>query len=201
TNPLPCGGGFTLIREFRFDETAAVFGARLLFRAAWCYLQRDTGRDEVARLLLEPPPSAAGLGLSSSLTAAAQFSTAAQFSADLTLQHLPAIFRMARALAPGDPLLAALRELAGWFPLSGIGIQPADPQDFPAIDSGTWENLQAHPGLRQLFLDRILSARARHWLKHPDITLAIRHSLGEYATDLAPSFDLPVPLSEKIGPV
>lgn len=174
-----------------FDEPAALRGARLLFRAAWCYLQRDTGKDEVARLLLES-------SLTSSQIPPSTHSASAQFSADLTLQHLPALFRMAQVLAPGDPLLAALRELAHEFPLSGIGIQPADPDTPPSADPEAWENLHAHPGLQQLFLDRILSSQARPWTKHPAVAQALRHTLGEYARELAPTLEPPgVPASEK----
>ncbi|MDB6135793.1 MAG: hypothetical protein JWM59_4036 [Verrucomicrobiales bacterium] len=158
-----------------FDETAARRGACLLFRTAWCYLNRDTGREEVARLLLDP---AAHPGDSAT----------AQFSADLTLQHLPAVLRMAQALSPGDPLLSALRSLARLFPLSGVNIHPEKPPTQEMPPAATWGNLQSHSGLRQLFLDRILITRAGHWLDHPETSLAIRHSLGEHRQTLAPAF-------------
>lgn len=158
-----------------FDKTAARQGACLLFRAAWCYLNRDTGKEEVARLLLDP-------------AAHPDDSAAAQFSADLTLQHLPALFRMAQALSPGDPLLAALRRLARLFPLSGVNIQPEKPPAQGMPPAAAWGNLQSHSGLRQLFLDRILITRAGHWLDHPETSLALRHSLGEHRQTLAPAF-------------
>ena len=68
-----------------FDESAARHGAILLLRAAWFYLHRDSDAAAVTRAFSEPPPGPP--------------SPAALFSADLTLQHLPSLFRMAQALA------------------------------------------------------------------------------------------------------
>lgn len=149
--------------ELPFDEDAARQAAVVLFRAAWCYLHRDTPAAEVAKLLQPPPPE--------TLTAAAQF------SADLTLRHLPALHRIALALAPGDPLLAALRALAAACPLSSPGFSP-DENFPPSADPLAWARLQEHPGLRQLFLDRVAAHADRAWMEIPDIAAAIAHALG-----------------------
>lgn len=154
------------------NESAALHGTRLLFRAAWCYLQRDTGKNEVTMLLQEESIAAPD--------------PAWQFSADLALCYLPAVFRMAQALAPGDPLLTALRNLAFHYPLSGTAIPPEN--DIPAADLTAWENLQSHSGLQQLFLDRILITHARHWLNHPPTAQALHHTLGQYPQPFAPAF-------------
>lgn len=157
-----------------FHLHAALHGARLLFRAAWCYLQRDIGKNEVTTLLGTDSP--------------APTDAAWQFSADLTLRHLPAVFRMAQALAPGDPLLAALRNLAFHYSLSGYGIPPENETAIPSVEPAAWEALQSHPGLRQLLLDRILASGSRHWLNHPETALALRHTLGGYPKEYAPAF-------------
>lgn len=164
-----------------FDEAAARHGAVLLFRAAWCYLHRDTPAREVTRLLHPTPPTP-----SENLTAAAQF------SADLTLRHLPALHRIALALAPGDPLLAALRSLAAAYPLSSPGFSP-DENFPPSADPDAWAILQNHAGLRQLFLDRVLAHADRAWMENAAIAAALTHSLGLHARTLAPH--LPADLS------
>lgn len=196
-----------------FDEASARLGARLLFRAAWCYLQRGLSREEVARLLSAQPPflrkEVPALSIPSIRSTApptpppllkdtrsytevvdANAAGAALFSTDLCLRHLPAIFRMAQTLSPGDPLLRALQALAAPFPLSGIGIATGT-NDFAAPD--TLAVIFGHPGLRQLFLDRILAARSRDWLHHPQVAEALHQTLGSHAHALASGF-LPTPL-------
>lgn len=164
-----------------FDEAAARHGAVLLFRGAWCYLHRDTPAREVTRLLqpTSPPQSETP-------------SAAAQFSADLTLRHLPSLHRIALALAPGDPLLAALRALAAAYPLSSPGFSP-DENSPPSADPEAWDHLQNHAGLRQLFLDRVLAHADRAWMENPAIAAALIHSLGLHSRNLAPH--LPADLS------
>ena len=154
-----------------FDEPAARLGATLLFRAAWLYLHRDSTADDVTRLLTAAVPAFPN--------------AAAQFSADLALQHLPALFRMAQALAPGDPLLAALRQLAAHVPLSAVGLPPEENSP-PSADPAAWAALQEHPGLHQLFLDRIVLRQAREWLVFPNVSTALQDSLGACVRELAP---------------
>lgn len=154
-----------------FDEAAALHGATLLFRAAWCYLHRDSTAAEVTQLLHLPTTG--------------PLDAAAQFSADLTLQHLPSLHRMAQALAPGDSLLPALQQLAQTFPLASPGLLFPD-KNLPAPESGTWNILRSHPGLWQLFLDRVLQRQDRLWQAHPDVLPAVHHALGAHAKALAP---------------
>ena len=143
-----------------FDEKSARRGAVLLFRAAWCYLHRDS--------------------------TAADATASSQFSADLALQHLPGVFRLAQALAPGDPLLAGLRHLAARFPLSSPGMPPEE-NTSPAADPAAWAALQSHAGLHQLFLGRVVLLRSPAWLAVPHVAAALRRSLGSWARELAPS--------------
>jgi len=159
-----------------FDAPAACHGAVLLFRIAWCYLNRDQDAATVARLLSLPSP--------------AHPTAAAQLSADLALQHLPALYRMAQALAPGDPLLTALQSLARRWPLSGMGIPAPLPGEPPVPVPEAWEALQQHSGLWQLFLDRLVRAKATAWLRNSRVSSALQRSLGAYAGECAPGFSV-----------
>jgi hypothetical protein len=155
-----------------FDGTAARHGAILLFRSAWCYLHRDSQASEVTQLLCAPLPW--------------EPTAAAQFSADLALQYLPALFRMAQVLSPGDPLLPALRHLSNLLPLGSVGFPPQD--NVPAgAGPRAWQALRSHPGLWQLFLDRAVQRHDRAWLVHPDVADGLRHALGAYLQELAPA--------------
>ena len=154
-----------------FDAAAAAWGAKLLFRAAWFYLDRESESDQVAAMLAEPMPGAA--------------TPAAVFSADLTLQWMPGVFRLARTLAPGDPLLIALRKLAVALPLSGVGVEPEMEAVLPVLTS-----LQAHAGLWQLFIDRVVQSNARWWLRVPSVRDALQQVAGAFPQELVPALDL-----------
>ena len=95
-----------------FDGAAARAGARMLFRAAWCLLVREVSAEEVEELLGGaelPEPGAA-----------------AQWSVDVALRWLPDVERLARGLAPGDPLLWALVRVAERWPWSGCPLYASD---------------------------------------------------------------------------
>lgn len=165
-----------------FDETAARYGAQMLFRAAWFYLHRDAPEQHVVTLLADPLPGGP--------------SATALFSADLTLCYLPDLHRIARTLAPGDPLLAALQRMADALPLSGAGLPPEN--DAPRHpQAAAWRSLLTHPGLWRLFTDRIIAASARWWLPHGEVRQSLRRVAGSFAAELVPAFDLsePAPLT------
>jgi hypothetical protein len=158
-----------------FDEAAARRGTTMLFRAAWFYLHRDAAAAQMSALLEEPLP--------------APVTAAALFSADLTLRYLPEVHRLARTLAPGDPLLAALQAMAEAQPLSGAGIPPAE-DGTRTPDAAAWSAMRAHPGLWRLFIDRVIHANARWWLAREDVRETVRHATGAFARELVPTFDL-----------
>ena len=158
-----------------FDESAARLGATLLFRAAWFYLQREEDAARIATLLHAGP--------------AAPRTPAAMFSADLALRCLPDIFRIVSTLTPTDPLVPALQWLAAEFPLSGAAVPPAEGAPFAPPPPAVWAALHAHPGVRRMFVDRILAAKARWWLAFPEIRQAARDAGGAYRAELLPDFD------------
>lgn len=71
------------------------------------------------------------------------------WSADLTLRHLPHLFRLARHLSNADPLVEEMKKIAANWPVSSVGI---DGLEYLRIDS-----FVDHPGLRRLYADRIIS--------------------------------------------
>jgi hypothetical protein len=72
------------------------------------------------------------------------------WAADLTLRHLPTLFRFARHLSNADPLVGEMKKIATNWPLSSVGIDGLEKLD---IDS-----FVDQPGLRRLYADRIISA-------------------------------------------
>lgn len=167
-----------------FDEAAARWGAAMLFRAAWFYLHRDAPEPELLALL--------------SVTLPVPLSAGAMFSADVALRWLPDIHRMALALAPGDPMLALLQNIAAAHPLSCAALPPPEGKA-RTPESAAWQCLRAHPGLWRLFIDRVIAANARWWLHLPEVRAAIREAAGAYAKELVPALDLSEP-SPDIAP-
>jgi hypothetical protein len=161
-----------------FDESAARYGAQMLFRAAWFYLHRDATEAHVVTLLADSLPGGP--------------SAAALFSADLTLRYLPDLHRIARTLAPGDPLLGALQRMADALPLSGAAMPPDEDAPRQPL-TAAWQAICDHPGLWRLFIDRVIATSARWWLARPEVRAALRRTAGAFAAELIPAFDLSEP--------
>jgi len=153
-----------------FDGVAARAGARVLFRAAWCLLVREVSAEEVEELLdgVEMPAPCA----------------AAQWSVDVVLRWLPDVERLARGLAPGDPLIGALVRVAERWPLSGAGMR-REVVGRGMVDGAAWEAMRGHEGLWQLFLDRVMVSRAEWWLADEEVRAAAERSLGEWRGETA----------------
>lgn len=158
-----------------FDEKAALWGATHLLRAAWFYLDRESEPSEIERLLLSPP--------------SIPMDAAAIFSADLALRYLPDIHRLAKTLAPGDPLTEALQNFAWKMPFSAVGIPPSDIADFNP-DETSCSVIRSHSGLFGIFIDRIIQTNSSWWLDQPGIRDGIQTALGVYSRELAPSLNL-----------
>jgi MoxR-vWA-beta-propeller ternary system domain bpX4 len=158
-----------------FDSGAARWGAKILFRAAWFYMDRESDPSLVASLLAEPLPM--------------HPTPPVLFSLDLALQSLPEIYRLAQTLAPGDPLLVALRSLALRLPFSGVGIEQAE-NGAPLADPAAWSALISHSGLWQIFIDRVIRAKAHAWLGHESVRDAVVRVGGAFPQDLLPALDL-----------
>jgi MoxR-vWA-beta-propeller ternary system domain bpX4 len=71
------------------------------------------------------------------------------WSADLTLRHLPNLFRLARHLSNADPLVGEMKKIAANWPLSSVGID--------GLENLRIDSFVDHPALRRLYADRIIS--------------------------------------------
>lgn len=158
-----------------FDESAARWGAMTLFRAAWFYLHRDAEATDLSSLFSESMPK--------------PLSAEALFSVDLTMRYLADLFRIAKTLAPGDPLLDGLQHLAESLPLSGAGIETQE-NETRCEQSNAWLALKSHPGLWQIFIDRIIRSHARWWLPVPCVREAVQRAAGAFSLELIPALDL-----------
>jgi hypothetical protein len=99
------------------------------------------------------------------------------YSADLTFRFLPDVWRLTKEAAEGDPLVTTVRQLAGRWPLSSVGM-PDLPA--PAIDG-----IAEHPALLALYVDRIIQRRDRSRLSDPRLREAFLAAIGAHR-ELAP---------------
>lgn len=146
-----------------FHPHAAQWGAHLLFRASCLVAFRDLGENDIARWLRGTAMPDAD-------------DPAAHFSADLSLRHWAALYRMARALSEDDPLVKEMERIALVAPLAAPGMhRQADAS----------HSLFLHAGLAQLFAERALERADTACLAIPAIHSLLRSKLGNYAVELS----------------
>jgi hypothetical protein len=122
-----------------FDASTAVAAGRVLYRAAWYYLNPNE------------PVDAAGLAMPGDPGTPSQ-----HLSADLVFRYLPALHRRVRALRPGDELAGWLAELLRRWPLSGV---LGDVEDGPLVAP----DFAGHAGLRLLYAERLAAHEKAGW--------------------------------------
>jgi|ERR1051326_146148 hypothetical protein len=139
-----------------FLPEAALWAATLLYQICQFIVCRDIGEAQITAAFATECPVSRG--------------PATDWSADLTLRHLPALFRLTRHLSNGDPLVQELKTLAAVWPLSSVGV-PDLPQ--PNLDS-----FIDHPALVRLYADRIIAAGDTSRLGNSFIDELLRVNLG-----------------------
>lgn len=148
---------------------AARWAAGTFYRACQLLVCRDVSAAVTAAALAVPCPVAR--------------SAETDYSVDLTFRHLPALLRMAWRVASADPLVASLLQLAHAWPLSSVGADGLEPSALAALDP-----ILAHPGLRQLYVDRVLRHLDIARLHDPRVRDAVDSTLGLHAETLSPAF-------------
>lgn len=137
---------------------AALWAAATVYRSCQFLVYREVSAENVRNTLSRPCPRAPDPGVC--------------YSVDLTFRYLPDILRLARGIAPDDPLNKHLVALARHWPLSSVGAGDLGPVDISAF----W----ADRSLRQLYVDRVLSRRDRSRLRNEEVLEPMRAALGVY---------------------
>jgi hypothetical protein len=119
-----------------FSLPASLWAARLFYQLCQFAVCRDIGEECIAAACESPCPETRTPGT--------------EWSADLTIRHLPNLFRFARHLSNADPLVNQMRLIATAWPLSSVGV--------PGLGQVQIDSFIAHPALRRLYADRILAA-------------------------------------------
>lgn len=111
------------------------------------------------------------------------------YSVDLTHRFLPDVEKFARSAAERDPLLTHLKERARQWPLSSVGMSD--------IDELTIDGFADHPGLMQMYADRILAREDVARLADERVRRQIESSLGIFS-ELAPAIASALSASQKV---
>jgi len=141
------------------DLSVAVWAGTILYRGCQLAIYRELDAGAIDELLALPCPDAEP--------------ASRHFSADLAFVFLPDLLRQAVRAAADDPLVTRLNGLAAQWPLSSVGIAKIEPQHVNEV--------AAHPGLLQLYVDRILVKQDWPRLAHPAVRTAAQASLGAFA--------------------
>jgi hypothetical protein len=146
-----------------FSAEAALWGARLFHQLCRFVVCRDIGEAQI--------------NAACAITCPAPRTPATDWSVDLTLRHLPGLFRIARHLSNGDPLVEHMKRIAAEWPLSSVGI--------PGLEKVRLDSFIGVPALRRLYADRIIAAADDSRLGDARLDDLIRGDLGVHR-DLAP---------------
>ena len=156
----------------QFSPEAALWAARLVYHLCQFTVCRDIGEEWITAVCRGACPVAR--------------SSETDWSADLTLRHLPKLFQLARHLSEGDPLVQHLQQIAIAWPLSSVGIG--------GLEKLSLESFIEHPALRRLYVDRIVAADDTSRLNDSRVRDLLRADLGIHH-ELAPT------LASKLYPV
>lgn len=148
-----------------FDVDAALWAAGYIYRIVQLAMLREAGKQDIIRWLTPypSPPTAANI-----------------YSADLCLRYLPDLLSLSKGIAPDDPLVQQIREIAMQWPFSSTGMNLPATGDISAII--------ASPPLLQAYADKIIATRDQNRCTHPAIQAIVTASLGNYASILWPDY-------------
>jgi hypothetical protein len=146
---------------------AALWAATSYYRACQLAVYRDLDAGAIDELMSAPCPDSRPPTPDSR-------SAARHWSVDLVFRFLPDLVKHASAASQQDPLVEKLRGWAGEWPLSSVGMANVAPQHE--------EEIATHPGLLQLYVDRIMAKKDWTRLTHPAVREAVRRSLGAHGS-------------------
>lgn len=155
------------VRRLEFPGTppelfvpAAMWAAAAYYRACQLAVYRDLDAGAIEELLGAECPTGEP--------------AARHWSVDLVFHFLPDLVKHATAASQQDPLVKKLREWAGAWPLSSVGM--------PGVAPLHEDEIATHAGLLQLYVDRIMAKKDWSRLTHPAVRDTVRRSLGAHGS-------------------
>jgi hypothetical protein len=145
-----------------FEPDAALWAARTVYIASQFLLYRDKGLPATREYLL-PYPAGRTPG--------------AILSADLCLRFLPSIMEKAKELNSEDWLVTILEEHLRTWHFSGVGY----PLTIEGLD---WDRILANDCVKQLYVDRVISRKAKALAEVPALRREIMAALGAWSNHI-----------------
>lgn len=150
-----------------FNSQAAMWAACFVYKATQLLLIRKLGEEHIATNLAD---------FSAPITAEAVY------SADLTLRYLPPLMNLAETLAPADPLVVHLKNIAARWPYSSVGCKVE-------ADTTAGQIVLDHPSLCIAYADRIIERNDKTRTKTEKEKELLITVLGNLAAVLMPGFE------------
>lgn len=146
-----------------FSKDAALWAAEYFYKAVQLVVLRDE-KEETVKQVLVPYHN--------------QINPESIYSADLVLRYLPALFDLAKGLAPADLLVKELRTIAIQWPFSSVGIAMDEPVNNDIIFSSA--------SLKQAYIDRIIQKQDKKRISGEAIKTLLYETTGKYAISIWP---------------
>jgi hypothetical protein len=147
-----------------FSAEAALWAARLFYHLCQFTVCRDIGEERIKTACGVACPEPRG--------------PTVDWSADLTLRHLPRLFQFALHLSNADPLVQQMRLIAAAWPLSSVGIA--------GLVALPLDSFITHTALRRLYADRVIAQGDLSRLGDAQVDDLLRADLGMHR-ELAPA--------------
>ncbi|MCE3227288.1 MAG: hypothetical protein K0S32_1839 [Bacteroidetes bacterium] len=148
-----------------FDADAALWGSMILYRCIQFVMIRNLEAEEIEKRITdfksESTPSSV-------------------YSADLCLRYLPDVLRFAVSLAPDDPLVVRIKQLAEQWPFSSVGIK-TNPETESSV---SFDNRS----LMKSYVDRIIDKKDLSKINNNNLKEEVEAVLGNYSKELWPGY-------------
>jgi hypothetical protein len=150
-----------------FKQDAALWAAAYLYHAIQFVLLRELEAD-LMEAYLKPYDG--------------EQDAPAIYSVDLLFRHLGPLFKFSSGISPDDPLVARLKDTAGLWPFSSVGLGVK-------VNTNTAVIL-SHPALRYVYLDRIILHRDLSRLTDEQERAVFREVTGIHSEQFWPGAEL-----------
>lgn len=150
-----------------FHAPAAIWATKYLYLAIQLAALRDLDDEAVKAYLTDFP---------------GEKTPEAIYSVDLLFRYLPDMLHLAKGLAPGDVLVACLKNILHQWPFSSVGQEVGEDINHNLI-------LQ-HPSLKAAYVDRIIACKDKGRLSYEPLRELVQEAMGEYSTVLWPDFKM-----------
>lgn len=149
-----------------FDPDASLWAAEYLYCCIQLTVLRDAENEKVTEHLKD---------------FTGEITPGTIYSADLILRYLPAVFNLAKGLAPGDILVEMMKHTALQWPFSSAGMKLETEPDLSLVLS--------HPSLRRAYIDRVIKEKDTERLKNDVIAELVHESVGDHSRTLWPELE------------